>query len=138
MTTVILQRLSESRDGTWGVLYQEAIKPLCWTLELPWKDNARNISCVPPGAYKVVKRQSKTFKGWVCELQDVPGRDGVLIHPGNTILDIRGCILVGLQLGELATPKGTMGAVVMSRSALVRVLDNTPLEFTLEIKAQPV
>lgn len=133
MQNLTLQRLTESPNGTWGVLFEESKKPLCWTLELPWKNNARNVSCIPPGAYKVVKRQSKAFKGWVCELQDVPGRDGVLIHPGNTVLDIRGCILVGLQLGELVTPKGTMEAVVMSRSAMTRLLDSTGMEFSLEI-----
>ena len=27
--------------------------PYCKTLELPWRDNANNISCIPEGAYKV-------------------------------------------------------------------------------------
>ena len=133
MQTLVLTRVSESVDGTWGTLSLPHKQPLCWTLELPWLDNKRNVSCIPPGTYDVIKRQSKTFKGWVCELQNVPGRDGVLIHPGNTVLDIRGCILVGLQLGELVTPKGTMEAVVMSRSAMTRLLDSTGMEFSLEI-----
>lgn len=134
MQTLVLTRVSESVDGTWGTLSEPHKQPLCWTLELPWLDNKRNVSCIPPGTYDVIKRQSKTFKGWVCELQDVPGRDGVLIHQGNTKKDIRGCILVGLQLGSLVVAEGLMEAVIMSRSAMTRLLDNTPMEFKLVIK----
>ena len=31
----------------------------------------------------------------------MPGRDGILIHAGNTTLDIEGCILVGMSHGVM-------------------------------------
>lgn len=67
----------------------------CYTLELPWRDNKKNISCIPEGKYKCKLEDHKT-KGRVYRLFDVPNRDGILIHVGNYAgKDSRGCILVG-------------------------------------------
>jgi hypothetical protein len=68
--------------------------PLCYTLELPWKDNQQNVSCIPQGAYSGFVRTDGT-RGWRIELQAVPGRGHIQIHVGNYPSDILGCILVG-------------------------------------------
>ena len=71
----------------------------CDTLELPYKNNERNISCIPEGHYKVrlrYPRESATRDYLHLLIQDVPNRDFVLVHIGNTAQDIRGCVLVGL------------------------------------------
>ena len=71
----------------------------CDTLELPYKNNERNISCIPEGQYKVrlrYPRESATRDYLHLLIQDVPNRDFVLVHIGNTAQDIRGCVLVGL------------------------------------------
>lgn len=66
------------------------------TLELPWRDNQRSISCIPENDYLVlkmpptVKRKYEYF--WV---QHVPGRSGILFHPGNFTRQIKGCFLPG-------------------------------------------
>ena len=71
----------------------------CDTLELPWKDNQRSISCIPEGQYKVrmrLPRESATRDYIHLLVKDVPSRDYILFHIGNTAKDTRGCILVGM------------------------------------------
>tara|TARA_R110002051_G_scaffold40796_1_gene84682 strand:+ start:277 stop:654 length:378 start_codon:yes stop_codon:yes gene_type:complete len=70
----------------------------CDTLELPWKDNQRSISCIPEGQYKVrirLPRESATRDYIHLLVKDVKDRDYILFHIGNTAKDTRGCILVG-------------------------------------------
>jgi len=80
-------------DGTNGILnLNEEAYPFCYTIELPWKGNQRNISCIPPGTYKLRKRFSKKFK-WHLYVQDVPGRSLILLHPANDAQrELQGCI----------------------------------------------
>ena len=76
-------------DGEW----------LCDTLENPYLDNQRSISCIPEGQYKVrlrTARESATKEYLHLLVQDVPDRSLILFHSGNTAKDTRGCILVGL------------------------------------------
>lgn len=66
----------------------------CKTLELPWKNNKQNISCIPNGHYFAKKHISPTF-GKSIWIKDVKERSEILIHKGNFYSDIKGCILVG-------------------------------------------
>jgi hypothetical protein len=70
---------------------------ICETLELPWRDNQRGISCIPEGTYHAVLEMSPKRRYKVYWLTDVPGRIAVQIHVGNTTEDIRGCILLGME-----------------------------------------
>ena len=70
----------------------------CDTLELPWRDNQRSISCIPDGEYKVnlrPARQSATRDYLHMIVKDVPNRSYILFHRGNKPSHTRGCILVG-------------------------------------------
>ena len=70
----------------------------CDTLELPFKDNQRSVSCIPTGEYKVrlrLPRESATRDYMHLLVKDVPNRDYILFHRGNSAKDTRGCILVG-------------------------------------------
>lgn len=89
---------------------------ICCTLEEPWKGNAKKISCIPEGQYTCVPYNSVKFSN-VWEITGIPGRDKVLIHAGNTTDDIEGCILVGMEHGNL---KGK-DAVLRSKEALLKL-----------------
>ena len=128
METIILDRLETSDEGTFGQMIRQGHQ-IADTCELPWKENMNRISCIPKGTYKVVRRDSEKF-GKHFHVLDVPNRDFILIHPGNTIMDILGCIAVGSSRGEV---KGRP-AVINSRNTMASLLTYLPLEFYLEVK----
>lgn len=85
---------SKHTIGTLTIMDDDKVIFIFKTLELPWKDNKKNVSCIPPGIYKATHEMHD--KGWVVRIHDVPDRSGILIHIGNYIRDIEGCILLGL------------------------------------------
>jgi hypothetical protein len=88
-----VERKLSSENCTMGYLIAND-KVVCYTLELPWKDNSNDISCIPLGSYNGILRYDKK-DGWRIQLQNVPNRTGVQIHLGNYTREINGCILVG-------------------------------------------
>lgn len=88
-----IERKTTSSNCTMGYLIANG-QVICYTLELPWKDNQNNISCIPVGSYKGILRYDKP-DGWRIQLENVPNRTGVQIHMGNYTSQIEGCILVG-------------------------------------------
>ena len=95
---LLLIRNTFSEQSTIGELFLNGER-MCDTLENPWKDNQRNISCIPEGEYKVrlrLARESATRDYLHLLVQDVPDRDWILFHRGNSAKDTSGCILVGL------------------------------------------
>lgn len=93
MKKVLIKRLSETENQTLGKLTTE--KLTLATLELGNKGNQRNISRIPAGEYICTKRWT-IKRGWHIKVNNVNGRDNILIHTGNYNTDIKGCILVGL------------------------------------------
>jgi hypothetical protein len=84
-------------EGTNGVLSFEG-KEICKTIELPWRNNQKRISCIPEGKYKIRKRFSAKFK-WHLELTNVKNRSFILFHPANNALkELNGCIAPVTQL----------------------------------------
>lgn len=102
MEEVGLKRIKRQDKQTLGhLIYKNTI--IARTLELPWLNNQKNISCIPEDCYEVVKRTSKG-RGDHFHIINVPDRTWILIHSGNyagTVNpstghpDIQGCILVG-------------------------------------------
>lgn len=70
------------------------------SLELGWKDNQVEVSCIPEGSYKAKKHDSPKF-GESLWLQNVPNRSEILAHKGNYYTDILGCILIGKNLVDI-------------------------------------
>tara|TARA_R110000803_G_scaffold61223_1_gene120958 strand:+ start:618 stop:1025 length:408 start_codon:yes stop_codon:yes gene_type:complete len=67
----------------------------CNTLELPWKENKQNISCVPTGEYKCKFEYSDRFNRYLWELKDVPNRSECKFHSANYFRQLNGCIALG-------------------------------------------
>lgn len=65
---------------------------ICVTIEPPWRDNSRSVSCIPVGFYSLVRVVSPRF-GVTFSILNVPSRSGILFHKGNSVADTRGCIL---------------------------------------------
>ncbi len=79
------------KEGTNGTLFN-AEKFLCHCIELPWRNNKRNISCIPEGRYKILPRYSIKFQNHLI-LENVQNRSLILFHPANDALkELRGCI----------------------------------------------
>ena len=98
MINLLLIRNTFSKKSTIGELFLNGER-ICDTLENSWQDNQRNISCIPEGVYPVrlrLPRESATRDYLHLLVQEVPNRDWILFHRGNTAKDTSGCILVGL------------------------------------------
>lgn len=71
------------------------------TLELPWLDNKKNVSCIPKGTYEVKWTYSGTFKRYTYEIMNVPGRTGIRFHSANHYTDLKGCIACGYEYADI-------------------------------------
>lgn len=118
-----LVRVTEHNGATMGVLCIDG-SPEVVTLEDAWRDNEKQISCIPVGRYKLKLHRSPRF-GLTYQVMDVPERSHILIHAGNTHKDTHGCILLGLQYGK----SGNETAILASKSAFLKFMElmgNTP------------
>jgi len=131
-------RLRRSDQGTEGMLISEDFR--CRTLELPWRENHRQISCIPPGIYDVEIRFSNKY-GRIYWVRKVPNRSYILIHSGNYAGDkskgfkshVMGCILLGKRSGFL----GGQVAVLNSRIAVRAFMEELEYEpFRLRIQEE--
>ncbi|MDG1729436.1 MAG: DUF5675 family protein [Algibacter sp.] len=101
-------------EGTNGTLFRSG-KFLCHTIELPWKNNKRNISCIPEGVYQIEPRFSKRFQHHLI-LKAVKGRSYILFHPANNALkELEGCIAPVIYLSGI-------GKGIYSRNAMQKLL----------------
>jgi hypothetical protein len=140
MKTITLIR-KYSKDYTIGSLI-DGDKTIALTLELPWKDNKRAISCIPEGSYKVTKEAPiPQFEGdkrkprdyWHFRVHDVTGRSGILIHRITYVKDLKGCIGVASRFHDI--DKDGIPDAIQSSKKLQWMVDNLPDEFTLVIKS---
>lgn len=132
---VHLKRFSYASTETEGVMYVDHEKFA--TIERPWIPNPNGSkggkpseSCIPDGMYsmQMITRPngSKAFAIWNTDLgvfrnpSDHPiskGRDLILVHVGNTVQDVIGCIAPGLQRHD------ERRGVMFSRDAMTRLIE---------------
>jgi hypothetical protein len=100
-------------NGTNGQLRCEGTV-ICNTIELPWKNNEKRVSCIPEGEYFIRKRHSAKHQ-WHLEVMDVQNRSLILFHPANNALqELHGCIA---PLTKISGP----GLGLMSRKAFTKL-----------------
>lgn len=71
------------------------------TIELPWKNNERNISCIPAGVYEAMAIERYSNSEYAIWLQDVPKRSEILIHTANHVNQLLGCIAPGVRFKDI-------------------------------------
>lgn len=129
MKEAVIQRSPSSPQGTRGILATNGF--WCHTLELPWRNNAPNISCVPAGEYEclfVKTRRPIGGRQQLYWLKNAPGRTGVLIHAGTFAgnkevgykANVLGCILQGYSIGTYKHQQ----AIFRSREAVTDFIEH--------------
>lgn len=115
---LLLKRIYFAPDYTIGKLSIDGV-PFCDVLEDTNRDTDKDgeletpkvfgQTCIPFGTYKVEITMSQRFKRELPLLLNVPGFDGIRIHPGNTAVATHGCLLVGVNdvKGRVSNSKAT-------------------------------
>jgi len=129
MKRLALYRTIADETTTAGVLFEivgdNDLALVCDTLERGAEAPGRpGPYRIPAGTYRVVPRRfggvlAGIRKWWpecpfVPEIKDVPGRTDILLHPGNTAKDSKGCTCTGY--GH-TLPINRPGAVAYSKEA---------------------
>jgi hypothetical protein len=122
MYKAFLNRVQSDEHQTLGYFYlYDGVSLMfeCVSLELPWKDNKRQVSCIPKGTYKVSQKRSERYKNHFI-LENVPNRTAILIHAGNFNSHTKGCILLGTSFGKIN--KDALLDITASRRATSELL----------------
>jgi len=107
-------------DCTIGRLFTGDMQ--CFTLELPFLDNQKNVSCIHEGCYEYFIRPKPSGK--VIELKGVENRTHIQLHSGNYTSQILGCCLPGDSIKWLNRDK--VPDVSNSRNTLIKILNRIP------------
>ena len=141
-----LRRAPSTDHGTLGRL--QLGTAVLHTVELPWRDNRRQRSCIPPGLYRCALVRSPRF-GLVYGVQDVPGRSHVLIHAANLAGDVEkgwttqlhGCIAPCRRPGQMRLADGRWQAAgLVSAPALRELMEwasGQPFDLEIETCSSP-
>ena len=129
MIDTIIKRGPHTKFGTFGRWYLPGF--LCYTLELPDRDNRTGVSRIPAGDYTMeLVKTGRPFSGreysyWI---HDVKDRVGILSHSGTWAGDVElgllyhslGCILSGYSVAWVGGQPG----LLRSRPCLWHIMDN--------------
>jgi len=141
MKTAYLLRGDSTDEGTFGyIISQNGI----WnSLELPNRDNQKNISSIPKGEYICKIRKSPRF-GVTFHVTNVKGRTYILMHSANFAGDtqkgyqshLNGCISMGKRKGAFKNKFGNKQKAILSSRKAVREfnesMDNEPFKLIIK------
>lgn len=148
-----LDRKYKKETYTIGNLYVDGVW-FCNTLEdkdrglkqtdLPWTIKKKKVygeTAIPRGTYRItmdvvsakyarIDWYKRLCGGRMPRLINVPGFDGILIHPGNTSLDSYGCILVGknTKKGMVTSSRDTFVALYAKLKAAMERNESITIE----------
>ena len=127
---VFINRIAKEDKQTLGELTIDGSEEKFYTMELPWKDNQKRISCIPEGKYQVIRRWSEKY-GNHFHVLDVPNRSYILIHYGNYKHNTLGCILPGSA--HIDIDGDGYKDVTASKSTMGKLYNLLPERFYMEI-----
>ena len=140
MSTLIrLRRTAHLPGGTEGVLFfpaESGQSPMA-TLEppasgahpaIPAGEYVLRLDVVSPRFARSPRRWSAAWGARLPRLMEVPGREGILIHPGNCPADSSGCVLIGRAVGPLRLAES-----VATFHRLMHVLHRLPPPLRLRV-----
>ena len=128
---LIMEKLTietwQRKNYTFGVLRYKSFE--CVTLELPWLNNQKDISCIPRGTY-VGRKHESPANGSCISIENVLDREFIQIHALNWLHQTKGCIGVGKSF-KPDSDRGPM--ITSSKSTLKELLDLLPDKFIIEL-----
>lgn len=106
-----------------------------FAIERRWNDNTpydasnpEQTSCIPEGVYQLNWRRSGVVERstggeflWGWEVANVPRRSFIMIHPGNTVRDVVGCIAPGNAIGSVHSSVAVLNSRAVFREFMARV-----------------
>lgn len=129
---ITVERFAYTPYGTFGKLKLADFE--CYTVERPWENNEKNVSCIPVGTYPLDPNSHYNRGNYACcEILDVPDRTQIKIHIGNVgTQDVQGCIAVGSKLGWVHWKWAIENSRNTYYQLMARVIDLQPA--VIEIK----
>jgi hypothetical protein len=113
-------------EGTNGKLVCDG-QFICFTIELPWVANEKNVSCIPEGYYLLRKRYSRKFQ-WHIEVVAVKNRSAILLHPANNaIRELKGCIAPVTHLSGAGLGLESRQAFTKVKNLVYKALDQAAI-----------
>lgn len=124
--------------STIGELYVDGVRE-CFVLEdryrPPPEAKVPGSTCIPVGRYEVQLTHSPKFGRTLPLVVDVPGFEGIRIHPGNHPTDTEGCLLPGLE----RLPDAVQGSRLAFEHLWARLLaHHGPIWLTITVEGAPI
>jgi hypothetical protein len=144
-----VHRVKQNAFATYGKLLSSRSAQEAVTLELPWRNNAHDVSCIPVtidaqgnrvrAPYTAERYLSPDHGYVVFRLTDVPDRGYIELHAGCLPSDSRGCILLGSGFGFVQYSDGRKGdGITASKAAFGKFMADHPEQhFTVDVYDVP-
>lgn len=128
MRTAYLNRFIKRDDSTIGnFVFSDGTK--MFAMELPWRDNAHDISCIPCGVY-ICHMLITQHYGKVYQITNVPDRTDILIHSAARPRDILGCVGVGMSYSLTTTDTLLLNSPI-ARAAILAATKEEDFQLTI-------